>query len=64
MERWEAAIQDYDILNQDMREDKEVEREVLEARMQLERQHIEDAKHVQFIDGPNKEEFGGFLIAV
>ncbi|PWA93012.1 Tetratricopeptide-like helical [Artemisia annua] len=64
LERWEAAIQDYDILNQDMREDKEVEREILEARMQLERQHIEDVKSVQFLDGPNKEEFGGFLIAV
>ncbi|XP_076947951.1 TPR repeat-containing thioredoxin TTL1-like [Bidens hawaiensis] len=63
LERWEAAVQDYDALNHETRDD-EVEREFLEARMQLEKQHVANAKDVKLIDDCNTEEFGGFLIAV
>ncbi|KAI3807787.1 hypothetical protein L1987_23721 [Smallanthus sonchifolius] len=64
LERWEAAIQDYDVLNHETRGDEEVEREFMEARMQLEKQHVANTKPVKLIDDSNNEEFGGFLIAV
>lgn len=64
LERWESAIQDYEVLDQETRGDEEVKRALLEARMQLEKQHVADAKFVKLIDGSNKEDFGGFLIAV
>ncbi|KAI3762191.1 hypothetical protein L1987_52615 [Smallanthus sonchifolius] len=64
LERWDAAIQDYDVLNHETRGDEEVEREFMEARMQLEKQHVANTKPVKLIDDSNNEEFGGFLIAV
>ncbi|KAJ0654054.1 putative tetratricopeptide-like helical domain superfamily, TPR repeat-containing thioredoxin TTL1-4 [Helianthus annuus] len=64
LERWEAAIQDYDVLNHETRGDEAVEREFLEARMQLEKQNIANTKPVKLINDSNTEEFGGFLIAV
>ncbi|KAI3750678.1 hypothetical protein L2E82_21414 [Cichorium intybus] len=63
LEKWEAAIQDYEVLNHGTQEN-EVERALSEARMQLKKRHISDAKSVKLIDGHNREEFGGFLIAV
>ncbi|KAJ9545886.1 hypothetical protein OSB04_025593 [Centaurea solstitialis] len=64
LERWDSAIQDYEVLDQETRGDKEVKRALLEAQMQLEKQHLADAKFVKLIDSSNKEEFGGFLIEV
>ncbi|XP_071712141.1 inactive TPR repeat-containing thioredoxin TTL3-like [Rutidosis leptorrhynchoides] len=64
LDRWEAAIQDYDVLNHETRGVEEVERESMEARMQLEKQHIADTKCVKLIDDCNTQEFGGFLITV
>ncbi|CAH1446210.1 unnamed protein product [Lactuca virosa] len=64
LERWEAVIQDYEVLNHETRGDKELERALLEARMQLEKRHTADAKSLKLIDRHNSEKFGGFLIAV
>ncbi|KAL4557617.1 hypothetical protein LXL04_035802 [Taraxacum kok-saghyz] len=62
LERWEAAIQDYEILNHETRGDKEVERGLLESRMQLEKRHTADTKSLKLINGHNSEKFRGFLI--
>ncbi|KVI07260.1 inactive TPR repeat-containing thioredoxin TTL3-like [Cynara cardunculus var. scolymus] len=64
LERWESAIQDYEVLDQETIGGEEVKQALLEARMQLEKQHVADAKFVKLIDGANREKFGGFLIAV
>nr|XP_043618019.1 inactive TPR repeat-containing thioredoxin TTL3-like [Erigeron canadensis] len=64
LEKWKAAIQDYDVLNHETRGNEEVERELLEARMQLEKEHITDTKSVKLIDSRNTHEFGGFLTSV
>ncbi|MFS7947246.1 putative tetratricopeptide-like helical domain superfamily [Helianthus anomalus] len=64
LERWEAAIQDYDVLNHETRGDEAIEREFLEARMQLEKQNIANTKPVKLINDSNTEELGGYLIAV
>ncbi|XP_030481199.2 inactive TPR repeat-containing thioredoxin TTL3 isoform X1 [Cannabis sativa] len=47
LERWEAAIQDYEFLIREMPGNEEVGRALFEAKIQLERQHGEDIKDMK-----------------
>lgn len=48
IERWEASIQDYEILIRDKPGDEEVGRALFEARVKLKKQRGEDVKHMKF----------------
>ncbi|KAL2503821.1 tetratricopeptide repeat (TPR)-containing protein [Abeliophyllum distichum] len=47
LERWDAAIQDYEVLMQEIPGDEEVRTSLLEAKMQLKKQHFGDSKETQ-----------------
>ncbi|CAI9777959.1 unnamed protein product [Fraxinus pennsylvanica] len=61
LERWDAAIQDYEVLMQEIPGDEEVTNSLLEAKLQLKKQHFGDHKETQignkdfryFIDAPD-----------
>lgn len=48
MERWEASIQDYEVLIRETPGDEEVGRALFEAQLQLKRQKGEDIKDMKF----------------
>lgn len=48
MERWEAAIQDYEMLLRERPGDEEVARALFEAQLQLKVLHGEDIKDLKF----------------
>lgn len=48
MERWEASIQDYEVLIRETPGNEEVGRALFEAQIQLRKQHGEDVKDLKF----------------
>ncbi|XP_060198846.1 inactive TPR repeat-containing thioredoxin TTL3-like [Lycium barbarum] len=52
-ERWEAAIQEFEMLLQEKQGDEEVKRALLDAKIQLERERDEDQKQRKLCNGSN-----------
>ncbi|MCD7455945.1 hypothetical protein HAX54_030232 [Datura stramonium] len=51
LERWEAAIQEFEMLLQEKQGDEEVKRALLDAKIQLERERDEDQKQRMLCNG-------------
>lgn len=52
MERWDAAIQDYEVLMRENPDDEEVNRAMFEAQVQLKEQRGEDVRNMTYTSRP------------